>query len=193
MPKRCAGHGLQWRIRAHDPATHLAKRDVPHRARTLNSPWFAERAALALDHESPNLEENGGAGVRMRNFATAGGFGRARIMCDAKSGFRIPARGIGLAGTGEQHQEGIVGLLTGSKQLNGADTYSGYASIDHRKDNMPFILAGNGGGLKTGRHLKFPAGQRSSNDLLVSILNLFGDTRTTYGEPGFNHGALNLA
>ena len=65
---------------------------------------------------------------------------------------------------------------------------------NHRKDNMPFILAGNGGGLKTGRHLKFPtgSGQRTSNDLLVSILNLFGDTRTSYGEPGFNHGALNL-
>jgi len=63
---------------------------------------------------------------------------------------------------------------------------------NHRKDNMPFILAGNGGGLKTGRHLKFPAGQRTSNDLLVAILNLFGDPRTTYGEPGFNHGALSL-
>ena len=64
---------------------------------------------------------------------------------------------------------------------------------NHRKDNMPFILAGNGGGLKTGRHLKFSGGQRTSNDLLVAILNLFGDARTTYGEPGFNHGALSLA
>jgi Protein of unknown function (DUF1552) len=65
---------------------------------------------------------------------------------------------------------------------------------NHRKDNMPFILAGNGGGLKTGRHLKFPTGssQRTSNDLLVSILNLFGDMRTSYGEPVFNHGALSL-
>lgn len=59
----------------------------------------------------------------------------------------------------------------------------------HTKANMPFILAGKGGGLKPGRHIKYPAG-KTSNDLLVSILNLFGDTRTTYGEPGFNTGAL---
>gem|GEM_PF-6720209 len=27
----------------------------------------------------------------------------------------------------------------------------------------------------------------------VAILNLFGDARTTYGEPSFNRGALSLA
>jgi hypothetical protein len=43
--------------------------------------------------------------------------------------------------------------------------------------------------LKPGRHLKFAAG-RTSNDLLVTILNLFGDTRTTYGEPEYNKGPL---
>jgi hypothetical protein len=59
----------------------------------------------------------------------------------------------------------------------------------HQKGNMPFILAGKGGGLKPGRHIKFAAG-RTSNDLLVSILNLFGDTRTTYGEPEYNKGPL---
>lgn len=58
----------------------------------------------------------------------------------------------------------------------------------HVKTNMPFILAGNGGGLRTGRWLDFPG--RSHNDLLVSILNLFGDTRTSFGAEQYNDGAL---
>jgi Protein of unknown function (DUF1552) len=59
----------------------------------------------------------------------------------------------------------------------------------HTKVDMPFILAGKGGGLNPGRHGKFAPG-RTSNDLLVSILNIFGDTRKTYGEPSFNSGPL---
>jgi hypothetical protein len=58
----------------------------------------------------------------------------------------------------------------------------------HEKKNMPFILAGGGGGLKGGRMIDF--GGVSHSGLLVSILNLFGDTRTTYGDPAYNHGAL---
>ena len=49
----------------------------------------------------------------------------------------------------------------------------------HDKKNMPFILAGGGGGLKGGRMLDF--GGKAHNGLLVSILNLFGDNRTSYG------------
>ena len=49
----------------------------------------------------------------------------------------------------------------------------------HDKKSMPFILAGGGGGLKGGRMLDF--GGKAHNGLLVSILNLFGDTRTSYG------------
>jgi hypothetical protein len=59
----------------------------------------------------------------------------------------------------------------------------------HAKNNMPFMLAGNGGGLRTGRWLRYNNG-RSHNDLLVSILNLFGDTRTTFGNPEFSSGPL---
>ncbi|MEO6602198.1 MAG: DUF1552 domain-containing protein [Polyangiaceae bacterium] len=59
----------------------------------------------------------------------------------------------------------------------------------HKKVNMPFFLAGKGGGLNPGRHVKIASG-RTSNDLLVSILNLFGDTRSTYGEASFNKGPL---
>jgi hypothetical protein len=56
----------------------------------------------------------------------------------------------------------------------------------HKKGNMPFILAGNGGGMRTGRWVNY--GGRSHNDLLVSILNLFGDDRQSFGDPQFNGG-----
>lgn len=58
----------------------------------------------------------------------------------------------------------------------------------HTKTNMPFILAGGGGGLRPGRFLTY--GGRSHNDLLVSILNLFGDPRTTFGDAQYCEGAL---
>jgi hypothetical protein len=50
------------------------------------------------------------------------------------------------------------------------------------------MLAGGGGGLKGGRMLDF--GGKAHNNLLVSILNLFGDARTSYGHPEYNSGAL---
>ncbi len=58
----------------------------------------------------------------------------------------------------------------------------------HGKTNMPFMLAGNGGGLRSGRWLDFNG--QSHNDLLVSILNLFGDERTTFGNPQYSNGPL---
>ena len=58
----------------------------------------------------------------------------------------------------------------------------------HRKTNMPFLLAGGGGGLRGGRFLKY--GGRPHNDLLVSILNLFGDDRSTFGTPAHCTGPL---
>jgi hypothetical protein len=51
----------------------------------------------------------------------------------------------------------------------------------HNKNSMPFLLAGGGGGMRGGRWLKH--GGRTHNDLLVSILNLFGDERETFGTP----------
>jgi hypothetical protein len=59
---------------------------------------------------------------------------------------------------------------------------------NHSKANMPFLLAGNGGGLRTGRFLQFA--HPSHNDLLVRIANLFGDPRTTFGDPDYCTGAL---
>jgi hypothetical protein len=58
----------------------------------------------------------------------------------------------------------------------------------HEKKSVPFMLAGGGGGLKGGRMLDF--GGKAHNNLLVSILNLFGDARTSYGHPEYNSGAL---
>jgi hypothetical protein len=59
---------------------------------------------------------------------------------------------------------------------------------DHTKLDMPFLLAGNGGGLRTGRYLRYE--RASHNDLLVAILNRFGDTRTTFGTPQYSTGPL---
>ncbi len=56
----------------------------------------------------------------------------------------------------------------------------------HIKSNMPFLLAGHGGGLRPDRWLAFD--DRSHNDLLVGILNLFGDERTSFGFAEYNEG-----
>jgi len=58
----------------------------------------------------------------------------------------------------------------------------------HKKGNMPFLLAGQGGGLRGGRWVKY--NNLPHNNMLVSILNLFGDTRTTFGDPKFCSGPL---
>jgi hypothetical protein len=58
----------------------------------------------------------------------------------------------------------------------------------HTKNNMPFLLAGGGGGLRTGRYLTYD--HPSHNDLLVALLNLFGDPATTFGDPDYVDGPL---
>lgn len=58
----------------------------------------------------------------------------------------------------------------------------------HSKVDMPFLLAGNGGGLRTDRYLRFD--HASHNDLLVSLFNLCGDDRQTFGEAEFCTGPL---
>lgn len=59
----------------------------------------------------------------------------------------------------------------------------------HGQNNMPFVLAGKAQGkVRTGRWVQTPA--QPHNGLLVSLLNIFGGTDTTFGDPDFNHGAL---
>jgi hypothetical protein len=58
----------------------------------------------------------------------------------------------------------------------------------HSTDNIPLLVAGGGGGLRGGRWLRFDG--QSHNDLLVSLLNLFGDPRSTFGDPKYCTGPL---
>jgi len=58
----------------------------------------------------------------------------------------------------------------------------------HEKTNMPFLLAGNGGGLRTNRSVKYD--HASHNDLLVALFNLCGDTRKSFGTPKYCDGPL---
>lgn len=58
----------------------------------------------------------------------------------------------------------------------------------HQKNNMALLVAGGGGGLRTGRWLKYNS--LSHNNLLVSLLNLFGDPRRTFGDPKYCTGPL---
>lgn len=57
----------------------------------------------------------------------------------------------------------------------------------HAKTDMPFLLAG-GGGLRANRWLS--CGHASHNDLLVSLFNLCGDDRQTFGATEFCTGPL---
>lgn len=64
----------------------------------------------------------------------------------------------------------------------------------HDTNDLPVVLAGGlGGALRTGRHLAFPG--RSTNDLYVTLLNLFGGTDTQFGFGGSdtNKGPLPIA
>ncbi len=60
----------------------------------------------------------------------------------------------------------------------------------HNQSNIPFIMAGGANaGLKTGRWLQLPA--QPHNNLLVSLLNMFGGAETTFGHPTYSTtGAL---
>ncbi len=59
----------------------------------------------------------------------------------------------------------------------------------HTHTNMPFLLAGGGEGLRTGRWVRYQ-NNIPHNNLLVSLLNLFGDDRTTFGDPRYCTGPL---
>ena len=54
----------------------------------------------------------------------------------------------------------------------------------HSNIDMPFLLAGAGGGLRGGRWVRYTDktnNRNSHNNLLVTILNLFGIPATTFG------------
>ena len=58
----------------------------------------------------------------------------------------------------------------------------------HTRRNMPFLLAGGGGGFEMGRHLRFDGA--SHNDLLTSIVQAFGVETDCFGDRRFCSGPL---
>ena len=59
----------------------------------------------------------------------------------------------------------------------------------HDQHNMPFVLAGKAAGkLQTGRWLQVKS--QPHNNLLVSILNIFGIDQKTFGHPDYCTGPL---
>ena len=60
----------------------------------------------------------------------------------------------------------------------------------HEQTNMPLVLAGKAQGkYRTGRWLQVPK-NTSHNNLLVTLLNIFGGTDTTFGDAKYCTGAL---
>lgn len=62
---------------------------------------------------------------------------------------------------------------------------------NHRYDDIPIVMAGNLQGVMNcdGRHVQL--GNRSSNDLLVTILHAFGYNENVFGVPGLCSGPIN--
>ena len=59
----------------------------------------------------------------------------------------------------------------------------------HNQSNMPFMIAGGkNAGIKTGRWLKVPS--QPHNNLLVTLLNVFGGTDKTFGNAKYNTSML---
>jgi hypothetical protein len=58
----------------------------------------------------------------------------------------------------------------------------------HTHDNMPFLVAGGGWALRTGRYIKYNG--ESHADLLIALLNTMGVDVTTFGDPQHCTGPL---
>ncbi|MBE2250075.1 MAG: DUF1552 domain-containing protein [Myxococcus sp.] len=76
-------------------------------------------------------------------------------------------------------------LLDNTLVFQGSDVSRGNV---HSHDDMPHLLAGGAAGWQMGRFVRF--GGQQHNNLLVSILNAFGGTHTTWGDPAFCTGPL---
>jgi hypothetical protein len=58
----------------------------------------------------------------------------------------------------------------------------------HDQRNMPFVLAGGGAALRTGRYLRYP--NLPHNDLLTALANLYGVETDKFGKAEYCNGAL---
>ncbi len=58
-------------------------------------------------------------------------------------------------------------------------------------ENYPMLIVGNmGGALKTGRHIRWPKGQRALSDAFVTCLQALGISADTFGDPTVCKGPL---
>ena len=61
---------------------------------------------------------------------------------------------------------------------------------NHDRHDLPYVIAGSGGGFfKTGRYVEFPS-DTAHNHLLVSLLNCMGIEADEFGDPTFGTGPL---
>lgn len=81
-------------------------------------------------------------------------------------------------------REGEGSLLDSSVVLWISDMSTGA----HSYRRMPYVLAGGGSALRTGRLVRFES--RSVCDLFLSIIHLFGFEDTSFGDPEFFTGPL---
>jgi Protein of unknown function (DUF1552) len=95
-----------------------------------------------------------------------------------------------------QQMDGVVMGTDGHTLLDESVVFFGSEISQpptHSNNDMPFMLAGGGGGLRGGRWVRYTDksnNKNSHNNLLVSILNMFGDPRTTYGNKNYCAGPL---
>lgn len=81
--------------------------------------------------------------------------------------------------------EGDSNLLQSTLMFMGTDVSKGNT---HAHDDMPFLLAGHAAGFRMGRFVRF--GGQAHNDLLLSILQGYGGTHSTFGDARFCTGPL---
>jgi hypothetical protein len=141
----------------------------------------------------------------------------AFTLSGASSGQRWPSQGVeqahhslehgdnveGLNIMGRYYSEKFAALLTALKSIDDGDGHTALfnssvilgmecwsdSSSGHYLDDIPFILAGQGGGaFETGRIVD--AGGRSNNDLLISVQNAAGIASNVFGLESLCEGPI---
>ncbi len=92
-----------------------------------------------------------------------------------------------LAGVGCGSNPPAARTSDGGPTRDGARAPEGGRAIDAGSSDTG--VEADGGGLRTGRWVQYPD-RTPHNNLLVSVLNIFGDPSTTFGDPRCCTGAL---
>jgi hypothetical protein len=141
----------------------------------------------------------------------------AFTLSGASSGQTLPSRGVTSAHHTLEHSNNVAGLntidpyyaekfaalLDALKSIDDGNGQTGLyntsailgmecwsnSSSGHYLTNIPFVLAGQGGGkFQTGRIVN--AGGRNNNDLLISVQNAAGIQSSTFGLASLCHGPI---